>query len=122
MHLCNDFHIMKSFPDFHASCFDIIAYNKTFEKKNVIIHASAKDVSYSEHWGPLSIKCAIKGIEHYQCNGRFYSVDSNNYLIFNDGQYYSSHIYSKTGTESFTVNFSGDFRREALQGFESSLD
>ena len=122
MHLGNDLVIMKSFPDFHASCFDMAAYNKTFEKKNVIIHATARDVSYAEHWGPLSIKCVMKGIEHYQCNSRFYSIDSDNYLIFNDGQYYSSHIYSKTETESFTINFSVGFLREVLQGYESNLN
>ncbi len=122
MHLSEDFFIMKTFPDFHASCFDIAAYNKTFEKKNVIIHASAKDVYYKEHWGPLSIKCVVKGVEHYQCNNRFYSVDNGSYLIFNDGQYYSSHIFSKTETESFTINFSVDFLREALQSLEYSLD
>jgi AraC-like DNA-binding protein len=113
---------MKSFPDFQASCFDIAEYNKTFKTKNVIIHASAKDVSYAEHWGPLSLKCAIKGTEHYQCNNRFYSVDNDGYLIFNDGQYYSSHIYSKTETESFTVNFSIALQHEVLQSFESDLD
>jgi AraC-like DNA-binding protein len=113
---------MKSFPDFHESCFDMTAYNKMFEKKNEIIHASAKDVSYPEHWGPLSLKCAIKGIEHYQCHNRFYSVNKDNYLIFNDGQYYSSHIYSETATESFTINFSVDLQREVLQDFENGLD
>src|ERR1700759_4652724 len=122
MHPGKDFFIMKSFPDFHASCFDIAAYNKTFEKKNVIIRASAKDVSYAEHWGPLSIKCSITGTEHYQCNNRFYSVDKDCYLIFNDGQYYSSYIYSKTATESFTINFLADFQQRALHGFESNLD
>jgi AraC-like DNA-binding protein len=113
---------MKGFPDFHDSSFNIAEYNKTFEKRNVIIHASAKDVSYKQHWGPLSIKCTINGTEHYQCNNRFYSVDKDCYLIFNHGQYYSSYIYSETATESFTVNFSGDFQRQALQEFDLGLD
>jgi AraC-like DNA-binding protein len=113
---------MKGFPDFRDSSFNITEYNETFQKKNVIIHASAKDVSYAEHWGPLSIKCIINGTEHYQCNNRFYSVDKDCYLIFNDGQYYSSHIYSKTATESFTINFSGDFQRQALQDFDFTLN
>src|SRR5262249_7390422 len=106
MHLTNDFFLMKGFPNFQEPGFDLAAYNKTFESNNVIIHASAKDVSYAEHWGPLSVKCSIKGIEHYECNNRFYSVDKGHYLIFNDGQYYSSYIYSDVGTESFTINFS----------------
>ena len=122
MHSGNDFFIMKSFPDFHELCFDINEYNKTFEKKNVIIHASAKDVSYAEHWGPLSIKCTIKGVEHYQCNNRFYSVDKDAYLIFNNGQCYSSYIYSDTETESFTVNFSSEFQQAFLQGLTNNPD
>jgi AraC family transcriptional regulator len=113
---------MKNFPDFHESCFDITEYNKIFKEKNVIIHASAKDVAYDKHWGPLSIKCAVKGIEHYQCGNRFYSVHKDCYLIFNSGQYYSSYIYSDATTESFTINFSGEFQRNVLQSFTNKLD
>lgn len=113
---------MKSFPDFHDPHFNLAEYNKIFEKKNVIIHASAKNVSYAEHWGPLSIKCTIKGIENYQCGNRVYSVDNNCYLIFNDGQYYSSYIHSDEGTESFTVNFSTEFWQHALQGLADNFD
>ncbi|HEY2727021.1 MAG TPA: AraC family transcriptional regulator, partial [Parafilimonas sp.] len=82
----------------------------------------AKNVVYPEHWGPLSIKCSIKGVEHYQCHNRFYSVDKDCYLIFNNGQYYSSHIYSDTATESFTINFSDEFQRCVLQGLTSNPD
>ncbi len=117
-----DFFIMKSFPDFNKAGFNIAEYNQTFEKKNVIIHASAKNVSYAEHWGPLSIKCVVKGAEHYQCNNRFYTVDKDCYLIFNDGQHYSSYIYSNTETESFTINFSGDFQQVVLNGLQNTLD
>ncbi len=122
MYLRSEFFIMKSFPDFNQSCFDISEYNKTFERKNVIIHASAKDVCYAEHWGPLSIKCTVKGVEHYQCNNRFYSVDKDAYLIFNHGQYYSSYIYSDAETESFTVNFSSQFQQSVLQGLTNRID
>src|SRR5690242_5716415 len=117
MHLSGDLFIMKNFPDFQEQCFNINEYNKTFERKNVIIHASAKDVAYAEHWGPLSIKCTIKGTEHYQCSNRFYSVNEHQYLIFNDGQYYSSYIYSHTETESFTINFSSTFRQCVVESF-----
>lgn len=122
MQSSSDFFIMKNFPDFHEPNFNITAYNKTFEEKNVIIHASAKDVSYAEHWGPLSIKCTVKGAEHYQCNNRFYTVDKDCYLIFNDGQHYSSYIYSNTDTESFTINFTSDFQKEVLNGLQNNLD
>ena len=122
MYFHNDFFLMNSFPDFHKPCFDITEYNKVFEKKNVLIHAVSKDVSYAEHWGPLSIKCTIKGTEHYKCNNRFYSVDGDHYLIFNNGQYYSSYIYSEKETESFTINFSPAFQQSVIQNFSHDLD
>jgi len=113
---------MSNFPDFYESYFDIAEYNKTFKKKNVIINAVSNDVSYTEHWGPLSVKCTIKGNEHYECNGRFYTVNEDNYLIFNDGQQYSSYIHANTETESFTVNFSTEFQQCLLQSFQSKFD
>jgi AraC family transcriptional regulator len=122
MYSDDNFFLMNDFPDFNGSCFDIAEYNKTFKKKNVIINAISKDVSYAEHWGPLSVKCTINGNEHYECNGRFYTVNETNYLIFNDGQYYSSFIHSDTETESFTVNFSAEFQQCVLQSFQNKLD
>lgn len=111
----DDLTIMRSFPNFHGSSFDLNQYNKTFEEKNVIIHASSKHVEYGEHWGPLSMKCVIKGVEHYECNGRFYNVDKDSYLILNDGQYYSSYIYSDSTAESFTINFAPAFVQRSLR-------
>ena len=84
MFMPDDLFIMTRFPDFNKSSFDIKEYNRTFEMNNVIIRASSKHVEYGKHWGPLSIKCVIKGAEHYECNGRSYNVDIDSYLIFND--------------------------------------
>jgi len=117
----DDLIIMTSFPNFRQPSFNMDDYNQSFEKRNVIIHASSKHVEYGEHWGPLSIKCAIKGAEHYECNGRFYNVDADSYLIFNDGQYYSSYIYSDSETESFSVNFSAAFLLRASKEFPDDL-
>ena len=115
MFMPDDLFIMTRFPDFNKSSFDIKEYNRTFEMNNVIIRASSKHVEYGKHWGPLSIKCVIKGAEHYECNGRSYNVDTDSYLIFNDGQHYSSYIFSDSETESFTVNFSPVFLQRVLQ-------
>ncbi len=122
MHLSQDFFMITGFPDFHERGFDINEYNNIFKTKNVIIHASSKKVSYAEHWGPLSVKCIIKGTEHYKCSNRFYSVDKNHYLIFNEGQYYSSYIHSDIETESFTVNFSNAFLQQALQSLNKEFE
>ena len=63
MNLCDEIFIMKDFPDFNIPGFNIEAYNQRFKQKNVIIHARSKDVSYPEHWGCLSIKCAFRRTE-----------------------------------------------------------
>lgn len=122
MQLSNDIFIMKQFPDFNVQGFDIETYNERFRKNNVIIHATSKDVSYPEHWGCLSIKCAFNGEEHYQSGNCFYSVNSNNYLIFNEGKSYSSYIFSKTVVESFTINFSSSFEQEILSSLLQCSD
>jgi AraC-like DNA-binding protein len=116
MLLSNDIFIMTQFPDFNVPGFDIETYNERFKKSNVIIHATAKDVSYPEHWGCLSVKCAFNGDEHYQAGNCFYAVNKNSYLIFNEGKSYSSYIFSKTPVESFTINFSSLFEQEILNG------
>jgi AraC family transcriptional regulator len=118
----NRIFIMKAFPDFNIPGFDMETYNKRFKNGNVIIHAKSKDISYPEHWGCLSIKCAFNGEEHYQSGDCFYSVNKNNYLIFNEGKSYSSYIFSKTQVESFTVNFSSFFEEEILNSMLQSHD
>src|ERR1017187_10556117 len=98
--------LIKSFPDFNVTGFDINEYNKKFKENNVIIHASSRSVSYPEHWGCLSVKCAFHGNESYQAGNRFYTVNDTNYLVLNEGTIYSSYIYSEFPVESFTINFS----------------
>ena len=109
-------YIMKTFPDFNSIAFDLYEYNEQFRNNNVIIHASSCSVSYPEHWGCLSIKCAFHGNEYYQSGKRFYSVNENNFLVLNEGNFYSSYIFSKTPVESFTVNFSSEFEMQAIAG------
>ena len=110
-------YIMKTFPDFNVTGFDIEEYNKRFKENNVIIHATSSDVSYPEHWGCLSVKCAFHGNECYQSGKRSYAVNETNYLVLNEGTAYSSYIFSEVPVESFTINFSHDFEMEATNGF-----
>ncbi len=109
--------IMTAFPDFARPGFDIQRYNQRFKDSNMMIHARSKDVAYPEHWGSLSVKCAFNGNEYYQSGSCHYTVNDTNYLIFNDGRTYSSHIYSDKEVESFTVNFSPAFERKVVVGF-----
>jgi AraC family transcriptional regulator len=101
--------IMRGFPDFNAAGFDIDQYNDRFKKGKVIIHASSSDIAYPEHWGCLSVKCAHGGNEYYRANHTLYAVNDDHYLILNEGQTYSSYIFSDRPVGSFTINFPASF-------------
>lgn len=105
--------LMDTFPDFKAPRFDWEQYNRRFLQANYIIRAVAKEVSYPEHWGSLSLKMAFGGNEFYEDGRCVFAVDDSNYLIFNEGKIYSSYICSKKPVESFTINFTPDFEIEA---------
>jgi AraC-like DNA-binding protein len=96
---------MSSFPDFNASGFNIGDYNKKFLVSNVIINDQTSEINYSEHWGPLSLKCAFNGNEFYTINHCAFAVNDSRYLILNHGSHYSSYINSDTKVESFSINF-----------------
>lgn len=106
------FQLISSFPDFRDQDFVLESYNQQFRNKNVLIHAEANHISYPEHWGPLSIKTAFKGNEYYRINNCEFAVNDKNYLVLNDGNYYSSYINSTNRVESFTINFCRDLVRE----------
>lgn len=118
--------LINTFPDFSASGFDMDAYNNFFKTSNSIINAKATDIAYPEHWGCLSIKCAFGGEEVYKVQNRLYAVNNNNFLVLNEGQYYSSYIYSKTSVESFTLNFTNYFVNEvsgsSINSHEKNID
>lgn len=109
MPTANNFALIDKFPRFDAPGFDMEAYNNTFRQSNVIINACSSDVSYAEHWGCLSIKCAFGGTEMYKISDRYYAVTDDAYFVCNEGQYYSSFIAAKKPVESFTINFTGTF-------------
>lgn len=109
--------IIETFPDFKEPGFSIEAYNNFFKTHNIIINASSTDVFYAEHWGCFSIKCAFNGDEFYKMQNRLYRVNDDNFLLLNNGQYYSSYIYSKSLVESFTLNFTNAFINTVAQAY-----
>lgn len=117
MLVTNKFTLIDKFPRFDAPGFDIEAYNDTFRQSNVIINASSSDVSYAEHWGCLSIKCAFGGTEMYKISDRYYAVTDDAYFICNEGQYYSSFIAARKPVESFTINFTDAFVKRVKNSF-----
>jgi len=116
--------IMKGFPNFNAAGFDIDRYNDRFKEGRVIIHARSSDIAYPEHWGCLSVKCAQGGNEYYRANHSVYAVNDDSYLILNEGQTYSSYIFSDRPIGSFTINFPAGFiatMTSAMAGTDSML-
>ena len=120
MNLLQNYCVIKSFPNFDKCGFDMDMYNSQFKTANVIIYASSKEVSYPEHWGPLSIKCAFKGKEFYKVNNCNYAVADENYLLINDGNNYSSYIDSVAAVDSFTINFSPSFVEEFMDSISET--
>src|SRR5579872_6738314 len=118
----NDIILINKFPDYQATGFDEARHDQQFLHNNVIIRAEAKEVYFPDHWGPLSIKCCIDGTEHYAVGPRCYRVNPDNFLVLNEGQYYSSHIHSKEKVASFTINFSREMVREVAGCLSDSDD
>lgn len=109
--------LVDNFPDFSARGFNMDVYNNFFKTSNSIINARASNIAYPEHWGCFSIKCAFGGEEFYQVQNRKYAVTDNNFLVFNEGQHYSSYIFSKSQVESFTLNFTSGFVQEVNNNY-----
>lgn len=104
--------IVRNFPDQNRSDFNLDAPCPEFGWPNMIMHARAASISFPEHTGPLSIKCAFDGEEVYRVDGRRLAINDSNYLILNDGQRYSSYIESKDPVETFCVFFRPGFALE----------
>jgi AraC family transcriptional regulator len=111
---------MNEFPSFDLPDFEIQEYNKRFHEANVIIDASASHIHYPDHWGGLSIKCAFNGSEHYRTSKTHYRIDDTSFLIFNEGNLYSSWIDDSKSVQSFTLNMTPAFEREATNAILSS--
>jgi AraC family transcriptional regulator len=75
-----------------------------------------RDIRYPEHSGPLSVKCAFRGLETYEIGRRRYEVTPERYLILNNGQRYASSIQTQQETESFVVFFRPRFAETVLSG------
>ncbi len=105
---------MGAFPDFNSRHFNIDAYNQRFREENVVINARSRAISFPKHWGGLSIKTVVRGTEHYEAGSAHYTVDEKNFLVFNEGRYYSSWIDAEHDVESFTLNFSEAFSKQVM--------
>ncbi len=86
----------------------------------MVVYAASRDIAYSEHTAPLSLKTTLKGREVYEVNGAPMAVDENSYLVLNNDQLYASYIYSDEEVESFCVFFRDGLEREVSAALEYS--
>lgn len=81
-------------------------------QQNMVVYATSRDIAYSEHTAPLSIKTTLKGREVYEVSGMPMAVDEGSYLVLNNNQPYASHIYSDKEVESFCIFFRDGLEQE----------
>lgn len=94
-------------------------------QENFVLQARSK----THHWegtGPLSIKTFRNGRAYYKTKLGHYAVESDSYLLLNEGEHYAIAIESETEVESFCVffraGFADEFHREIHLGVEKILD
>lgn len=114
--------ILKAYPDYTESGFNIDAPCPVHDWPNMVIHNKAKQADFPEHKGPLTIKCPLKGKETFITPERKFVVDNRHYLILNDGQTYSCSIDSKEDVEIISVFFRPKFAEDVLSSLITSSD
>jgi len=82
---------------------------------NFVSRLRSDNIAFTEHEGPLSIKCAFHGREFYEIEGAKVAVDDSSYLVLNQGQRYSSYMQGHNEVESFCLWFRPGFAEQALR-------
>jgi AraC family transcriptional regulator len=97
-----------------------------FGRDNLVLHASSRRHVVTDFPGPLSIKTVLKGHVLWTVDGRELLVDSNSFLILNDGQKYSMNLDMPAAVETccafFRKGFVEEMAQDATTSLESSLD
>lgn len=89
---------------------------------NFVSQLTSSSTHFSEHEGPLSIKCAFHGREFYEVEGARVAVDDSTYMVLNQGQRYASYVQSDTVVESFCLWYRPGFAEEALRALTTPGD
>ncbi|MBK7871697.1 MAG: helix-turn-helix transcriptional regulator [Saprospiraceae bacterium] len=110
----NKFFLFEHFPDCRHPAFDWEKHNEIFKKRNVIFRAKTHYSEFPEHWGCLSVKTVSTGVESFFIENEHFVLNQEKYLVLNEGQYYGSHVESEKEVESFTINFSQEFVKQAV--------
>ena len=89
---------------------------------NFVSQLTSSSIQFTEHEGPLSIKCAFRGREFYEVEGARVAVDDSSYLIMNHGQRYASYVQSEQVVESFCLWYRPGFAEEAMRALTTADD
>ncbi len=109
MTLRSNIKLVDKFPNPAQSRFDRSQWVKDHGQSNVIINCKAREIYYTDHWTPLSLKCAFGGKEFYRSGNAIQCSSDESFLIYNEGKEYTSFIHADNDVESFTINFSEQF-------------
>src|SRR5438067_5058553 len=97
-----------------------------FGSDNLVLHASGRRHVVENFPGPLSIKSVINGQVTWTVGGRDLLVDTNSFLILNDGQPYSMNMEVPRPMETccafFRKNFVEQVAQDATSPLKASLD
>jgi AraC family transcriptional regulator len=97
-----------------------------FGRDNLVLHAVARKHVVAGFPGPLSIKTVISGQVTWTVAGRDLVVDTNTFLILNDGQEYSMNIEVPRPMETccafFRKGFVEQVAQDATTPLQTSLD
>jgi AraC family transcriptional regulator len=92
-----------------------------FGRDNLVLHAAGRKHVVSGFPGPLSIKTVIDGQVSWTVGGRDLVVDSNSFLILNDGQEYSMNVDAPRPVETCCAFFRKGFVEQIAQDATTSL-
>lgn len=97
-----------------------------YGRKDMIITFKADKLYIPRIKGFLSLKTALNGNEIYEIDGKRYVVNSDEHLVINDGEAYSSWIDSYRQVESFCLFYGNDTISQVFsahsQPIEEALD
>src|SRR5947207_9945189 len=92
-----------------------------FGRDNLVLHAASRRHVVNDFPGPLSIKTVINGQVTWTVDGRDIVVDSNSFLILNDGQKYSMNMDELRPIETCCAFFRTGFVEHIAQDATTSL-
>lgn len=87
---------------------------------NNAFYLQANNMQSGQHLSRLTIRSVFNGYQYHEVEGKEHLLDSNKYLIVNEGQSYSSEIHTEQPTEALIIAFRSGFLEEVNYGLTSN--